>query len=113
VVRAAGMTGVLEDFEVTGRDAGGRATRFRIRAGGKSKDVGAPTFRLRIGASKMRSCLLDEASPAGTTLMLSGRGWGHGVGLCQIGANTLAGQSSPAEDIVRMYYPGAQVVKLW
>ncbi len=113
VVRAAGLKGALEAFEVTSRDVGGRATRLRIRAGGKSRDVGAPVFRLRIGPSKMRSCQLDQIEVAGGELVIAGRGWGHGVGLCQIGANTLAGQSARAEDIVRTYYPGALVVKLW
>jgi len=113
VVRAAGLTGSLEHFEVIGRDSSGRATRLRVRAGGKSKDVGAPTFRLRIGASAMRSCLLDETSDGKNEVVIAGRGWGHGVGLCQIGAKTLAEQSLPAEEIVCTYYPGAQVVKLW
>jgi len=114
VVRAAGLTGKLEGFDVIGRDTAGRATRLRVRAGGRTKDVGAPTFRLRVGASNMRSCLLDETTGAGDAgVTIAGRGWGHGVGLCQIGAKTLAEDALPAEEIVRTYYPGAQVVKLW
>jgi stage II sporulation protein D len=113
VVRAAGLSGHLEGFSVSGRDAAGRATRLRIQAGGKSKDVDAPAFRLRIGPSKMRSCLLDESEGSSADVVIAGRGWGHGVGLCQIGAKTLAEQSVPADQILRTYYPGTNVVKLW
>jgi stage II sporulation protein D len=113
VVRAAGMSGKFEGLEVAGRDAGGRATRLRVRAGGRSREVGAPTFRLKVGASKLRSCVLDEVSIGDREIVIRGRGWGHGVGLCQIGAKTLAEQSVPAEEILRRYYPGTSVVTLW
>ena len=42
----------------------------------------------------------------------SGRGWGHGVGLCQWGARGLAVQGADYRAILRFYYPGTQVVRL-
>jgi stage II sporulation protein D len=115
VLRAAGMSPrlPLEGFDVARRDDAGRATHFRVHAGGKSKEVEAARFRLAVGASRLRSCLLDQASVDGQGVHVKGRGWGHGVGLCQIGAKTLAEQSLLARDIVRTYYPGVQVVRLW
>ena len=113
VLRAAGLSGRLEAFSVQERDPGGRATVFRVRAAGKTKDVEAAPFRIQVGPSTLRSCLLDSVSVNATGVHVTGRGWGHGVGLCQIGAKTLAEESLLAEDILRTYYPGVQVVRFW
>ncbi len=42
-------------------------------------------------------------------IVLKGRGWGHGVGLCQIGAAVMAEQGYGYEDILRHYYKGAEI----
>jgi stage II sporulation protein D len=113
VAKAAGMTGALESFAVAEKTAGGRAASFDVKVGGKSKRVRAADFRLRVGPSAMRSVFLDEASVVAGELVLYGRGWGHGVGLCQMGAKTLAEKGLTAEAIVAVYYPGAVVEKRW
>ncbi len=42
-----------------------------------------------------------------------GAGWGHGAGLCQIGALGMALKGYLADDIIRHYYPGSKLVKLY
>lgn len=42
-------------------------------------------------------------------IVLKGRGWGHGVGLCQIGAAVMAEHGYGYEDILRHYYKGAEI----
>jgi SpoIID/LytB domain protein len=42
-----------------------------------------------------------------------GGGWGHGVGLCQIGAAVMAVKGFPAEEILAHYFPGAHLRKLY
>ena len=113
VVRAAGLMGTLESFTTAERTSGGRAAAFDVTAGGKTRRVRAAEFRLRIGPSAMRSTLLDDAIVTGGELALSGRGWGHGVGLCQVGARTLAEKGLRAEEIVARYYPGAVLEPRW
>ncbi len=55
----------------------------------------------------------DGRGSAGSTagdwsqLMLRGRGWGHGVGLCQIGAAVMASRGYDYRQILSHYYPGA------
>jgi SpoIID/LytB domain protein len=44
---------------------------------------------------------------------LQGAGWGHGVGLCQIGAAMMAMQGLGMEDILGHYFPGATLRKLY
>ena len=41
--------------------------------------------------------------------VITGRGWGHGVGLCQVGASGLARAGSKYEDILRHYYTGIAI----
>lgn len=41
--------------------------------------------------------------------VLRGAGWGHGVGLCQIGAAVMADGSKPYREILTHYYPGTSV----
>jgi stage II sporulation protein D len=113
VVKAAGMSGALESFAVAETTAGGRATSFDVKAGGKSKRVAAAEFRLRVGAAALRSVLLDEATVDAAFLVVRGRGWGHGVGLCQMGAKTLAEKGMTAEAILAVYYPFALLERRW
>ena len=44
---------------------------------------------------------------------LIGAGWGHGVGLCQIGAALMAEQDYGFEQILAHYYRGARLQKLY
>jgi SpoIID/LytB domain protein len=47
--------------------------------------------------------------PAG--FILHGAGWGHGVGLCQIGAAAMAARGLTSEEILSHYFKGARLVK--
>jgi len=47
-----------------------------------------------------------------TTVYLSGAGWGHGVGLCQIGALGMALEGSSSSEILSHYYPDTALMKL-
>ena len=45
--------------------------------------------------------------------VFTGRGWGHGVGMCQVGAYGLAKQGFTVEQILKAYYTGIQLTKLY
>ena len=45
--------------------------------------------------------------------VLHGAGWGHGVGLCQIGAAVMASQGFTAEKILKHYFQGAEIRKIY
>ena len=45
----------------------------------------------------------------GADLSITGFGMGHGVGLCQYGAQELAGRGESWEDILSWYYPKADI----
>jgi SpoIID/LytB domain protein len=50
---------------------------------------------------------------AGDRFILKGKGWGHGVGLCQIGAAVMGEQGYNYEEILLYYYRGAEIKKLY
>lgn len=75
--------------------------------------VSAPSFRLQIGANRLRSTLIDSIEVEGDRVTFSGRGFGHGVGLSQWGAYAMAEAGSGAKEIIAKYFPGVQIVELW
>jgi stage II sporulation protein D len=48
-----------------------------------------------------------------SSFTLHGAGWGHGVGLCQIGAAVMAAQGFKAEEILRHYFPRAEIARVY
>jgi SpoIID/LytB domain protein len=43
--------------------------------------------------------------------ILTGAGWGHGVGLCQIGAAMMGAKGYKYDEILMHYFPGARIAK--
>lgn len=75
--------------------------------------VNAARLRISLGSTKMRSTLLTELSAEDGVVRMSGRGYGHGVGLSQWGAYAMAQAGKSAEEISLHYYNGLQLVKVW
>lgn len=87
----------------------GRAVTFLV----DGVTVNAARLRMSLGSSKMRSTLLTELSAEDGVIRMSGRGYGHGVGMSQWGAHTLAQLGKSAVEIALHYYNGLRVVKAW
>ena len=51
----------------------------------------------------------DAGSDIPSQFILYGAGWGHGVGMCQIGAAVMCQKGYHADEILSHYYPGAAV----
>ncbi len=45
--------------------------------------------------------------------VFSGKGWGHGIGLCQVGAYRMAQKGATCEDILKKYYRGIKIEKIF
>jgi len=93
---------------VTARTPTGRAGRVRISSGGVSRELQATEFRKAAGYAKVRS-LKMEIVPAAGGWRFTGEGWGHGVGLCQFGANGMARRGAGFREILARYYPGTEI----
>lgn len=104
--------GELRGFEVLGRGPSGRIYRLKI-TGSKRVIVVGKELEIRrwLSRSHLKSSAFEiRRSPVGGW-SLDGRGWGHGVGLCQIGAAMMAAQGYDYRQILSHYYPGAFLSK--
>ena len=79
----------IDDIRIQGRDSSGRVKDFLIRYRGGQLNLPANDFRMLMGPFKFRSVLIDRFEWTGEQMIVRGRGWGHGVGLCQYGAKKL------------------------
>ena len=113
VVKACADAGVkideLESVEIGEKGTSGRAKTLLVNG----KSVSAPSFRLQIGANRMKSTLLDAINIEGGQVTFRGRGFGHGVGMSQWGAYAMAEDGKSAEDIIHHYFNDVSIVKLW
>lgn len=100
--------GRIRDLAVTGRGPSGRAAVLTIRGDTGEAQVRGEAIRWAFGRGvrALRSTLL-VVDRQGDRFMLSGGGWGHGVGLCQAGAIAQARAGWSAERILAHYYGGA------
>jgi stage II sporulation protein D len=78
----------------------------------KSDFLRAEDLRLTIdpSGSKLRSTICRIIRLDNNWVFFNGRGFGHGVGLCQYGAQGMALQGRTAEEILSHYYPGSKLV---
>ncbi len=112
-LRKAGLKlGDIVRLRALGRDEGNRITELAIMdENGKNIKMKGSAFRMAIGPDLIRSTRF-EAEVGREKVIFSGKGWGHGVGLCQEGAYGLAIKGYSAFDILRHYYQGISVEKI-
>lgn len=101
--------GDIESVKIGKQGESGRAISFLING----KEVSAPSFRLKIGASKLKSTLISKITMDGSGVSFTGSGFGHGVGMSQWGAYAMAQEGSDAEEIIEHYYRGVEITELW
>jgi stage II sporulation protein D len=99
--------GAVEAVEFPG--APNRSDSVRIRHGGRLATMNANRFRLRIGSHELKSVWVEQTKDGGEVLGFSGRGFGHGVGLCQWGSQGMALEGYNYEQILGFYFPGGEL----
>lgn len=100
----------LETLDIGEQGRSGRAKNLKING---SEVVSAPSFRIQIGAERLRSTLIDSITIQGDSVTFEGRGFGHGVGMSQWGAYGMAENGATAQTIIRYYYNGVDLADLW
>jgi stage II sporulation protein D len=97
-------------FSIAAWTPSGRASRVRIASTGVSRDVSAAEFRKAAGYARVRSLKMEISAAAGGWIF-RGQGYGHGVGMCQFGANGMARAGKGYREILARYYPGAAIAR--
>ena len=87
----------------------GRVGRLKITGTEQEAVIAAKDFRVLVGGDLIRSTLFT-VEVKDDAVEFHGKGWGHGVGLCQWGAlgQSLIGKSY--KDILKFYYPGSTII---
>ncbi len=99
----------IEDIRIARRSSTGRAEMLAVSGGGAPATFSASSFRFAVdralGWNQIRSDWYT-ASVSNGALVLNGKGYGHGVGLCQAGAYEMAVEGHSEKDILSFYFPG-------
>ena len=110
-LRTAGFSGErLKGLTIDDRNASGRVSRLRLD-GLQPNVITGSAFRTAIGPATLRSTAFTIDGNDGV-VRFTGRGYGHGVGMCAVGAARRAKRGETAEAILSLYYPGLQSVGL-
>lgn len=89
-----------------------RIRSLAIFADGEMHIVTVNRFRAIVGYNDIRSSIFT-VGVTGDTFTFTGRGWGHGVGLCQYGAKTLAELHYDYQFILKFYYPQTELKRAY
>lgn len=104
----------FDDLEVLSRGVSGRVGAMRLSdAKGRQVEVSGLAVRWTLGIPDTRFTARRTTSRDGRRgWLFRGSGWGHGVGLCQIGAVNLAGRGAGYRDILHHYYTGVTLARI-
>ena len=113
VCRRSGVDfGRIWEFIPVERGGSGRICRLKIVGEKRTMTIGKELLIRRwLSDSHLKSSAF-EIEYDGDDIVLHGRGWGHGVGLCQIGAAVMASRGYTYEQILAHYYPGSILERL-
>ncbi len=100
----------IEKIEIDRIDGNPRAATVILGTGGQTIYIQGNDFRRMVGYRELKSTWFD-VTINGSKITFTGRGFGHGVGMCQWGARGMAEAGKSYRDILHFYYPGARIAK--
>ncbi|MDR4508223.1 MAG: SpoIID/LytB domain-containing protein [Candidatus Brocadiaceae bacterium] len=102
----------IRTIRAVNHGVGKHGSQIEIVSANGSKKMNANTFRLLIGPNRLYSTAFSTQNNGGS-IHFSGNGWGHGVGLCQYGAQSMAKTGFLWKDILGHYYPKIALVRIY
>jgi stage II sporulation protein D len=115
LARAARGIGSITDLRVVSRGSSHRVTDLEIVGANGTAHVRGGRIRSVLGLREQLFVIDRDYDESGrvTEFIFRGRGWGHGVGMCQVGAYGLAKQGWTVEQILKAYYTGIELTKMY
>ncbi len=101
--------GTVKELQPVERGRSGRLVKLRIVGSKRSAVIGKELEIRRVLSSSHLYSSAFVVDKEDGNFVLTGAGWGHGVGLCQIGAAVMASQGYDYRSILLHYYIGAQI----
>ncbi len=105
--------GRLLDIRVLRRGISGRVGAIELVGTAGRAVVNGFRLRRALGLRETLFSLVVQHDPDGLVrrVVFDGRGWGHGVGMCQVGAYGMAARGADYRAILRHYYTGVRIVR--
>lgn len=105
--------GTIEALEPLKRGDSGRIYELRITGSKRTMVIGKELeIRKWLSRSHLYSSAFTVERTADGGFTLNGTGWGHGVGLCQIGAAVMASEGKDYLEILKHYYKDCNILKI-
>lgn len=105
--------GDIRALEPLERGLSGRIIRLRVSGSRRTMVIGKELeIRRALSESHLYSSAFDASAENGRWV-LRGRGWGHGVGMCQIGAAVMGAKGYDYRQILAHYFPNASLTKIY
>ena len=111
LTRSSIDVGRITDVKPETQSASGRALGLALKSTRGTARMTGNNFRIRMGAERLKSTLF-HLEPLKDGVRFTGKGYGHGVGLSQWGAQTMALKGYTANDILNHYYRDITIVSL-
>jgi stage II sporulation protein D len=113
--RAAKGIGPILDLRVAARGSSRRVTDLEIICASGTAHLRGGRIRSILGLREQLFVIDRRYDAAGRVagFTFTGRGWGHGVGMCQVGAYGMARTGKTYEQILKAYYTGIDLTKLY
>lgn len=106
--------GEIRELRPLTRGASGRIVRLFVGGTRHSAVVGKELeIRRWLSPSHLKSSWFDVERTSEGEFVLRGRGWGHGVGMCQIGAAVMGSRGYDMRAILHHYFPKAELTKIY
>lgn len=115
LARYIGGFGSLIDLRVDQRGSSRRATDLEIVGTNGTTHLHGGRIRSALGLREQLFVIDKHYDATGrvTSFTFTGRGWGHGVGMCQVGAYGLARAGMSYDKILKAYYTGIDLTKMY
>jgi stage II sporulation protein D len=113
--RSVRNVGAITDLRVAARGSSRRAIDLEVIGTQGVGHIRGGRIRSALGL-KEQLFVIDRVyneNDRVTGFVFTGRGWGHGVGMCQFGAYGLAKQGLTVEQILKTYYTGIELTKMY
>ncbi len=111
----ADAIGEIMDIRPALTGESGRVVRIELVGRRGTTTINGYRFRGAIGLRDTLFTIAREEAPDGSieSFTFDGRGWGHGIGLCQVGAYGMARAGRSYEEILKTYYRGVELRKAY
>ena len=110
-----GSVGVVQDVVPRRIGSSGRVVDLRVVGSDGDLELRGLKIRWALGLRENLFVIDRQLGDTGEVerFVFTGKGWGHGVGLCQVGAFGMARSGSSYASILTHYYPGVAIEKVY